>query len=395
MNKLSPILAVLLLVSCSAPTMADSWIPATVKQYTSADGSWRLTVYPRPLTNQLNFFKDKVDGKRNAGGVPGEAQKSPIGHMEHRIDGRWVTAWKAPLVNDVAPVDAVVSNLGQAATLDNWHSMGWGDDAVVIYTASGTRVRKLGLADFLPNYYVDALPRSVSSIHWRGDARIDETSGRLVIPVVIPSQDASVAYSGKARHIDARFLLSDGSLLPMDAKGWGEAVAAATDVNARRKEERAEQRARFISPLGVPQDGNITSWHQYLLEAFYRVDPDWQNGYPDTDVIPLPSDSHFKLLAGYVGDSLTDRGHVEGIVMIASLSQDVLVATVTKQAKRVKPGFLAKARVYVAADDTHMPTIRSALSPTGAEIIQLDINATIPQRRERLERLRSDEASDK
>jgi hypothetical protein len=383
-----------LMALLAASALADSWAPPSVQQYASTDGKWRLTVYPRPLTNQLNYFKDKVDGNRNAGGVPGESQKSPIGHMEHRVDGHWVTAWKEPLVNDVAPVEVLVSNEGQVATLDNWHGMGWGDDAIVIYAASGTMIRKIGLGDFLPTYYVDALPRSVSSIHWRGDARVDETNRQLVVPVVVPTLDAGDAFNGKARHIEARFRFSDGSLVPMDGKPWGAAVAAAIEVNARHEQERAEQRARFISPLTAPRDGNVTSWHQYLLEAFYRLDPDWKEGYPDTDVVPLPSDPHFKLLAGYVGDSLTDDINDDGAIMIASPSQDVLVATLVKQAKRVKPGFLAKARVYIATDNAHMPAVRSALLPTGAKIIQLDIATAIPQREERLEELRRREASE-
>ena len=391
MGKPLPLLGLLFLVSLAASALADSWLPPSVEHYTSADGNWRLTIYPRPLTNQLDYFKDKVDGKRDAGGVPGDMQKSPVGHMEHRVDGRWVTAWKVPLANDVAPVEAVVSNSGDSATLDNWHGMGWGDDAVVVYAANGTQVRKFGLSDFLPKYYIDALPHSVSSIHWRGTPRIDEAKRQLVIPVVVPPVDARDAYTEKGRHIDARFLLSDGSLLPMEGKAWGEAVAAAIEVNARHEQQRVEQRARFISPLAAPRDGNITSWHQYLVEAFFRIDPDWKGGYPDTNVVPLPSDPHFKLLVGYVGDALTDDINAHGAIMVASLSQDVLVTTLKKQAKRVKPGLLAKARVYVAADNAHMPAVRAALVPTGAKVIQLDVAATIPQRKERLERLRRDE----
>lgn len=393
MREQFQLLGTILIVLLAASAQADSWAPPSIQQYASTDGTWRLTIYPRPLTNQLNYFKDKVDGKQNAGGVPGESQKSPIGHMEHRVGGRWVTAWKEPLVNDVAPVEAVVSDRGEAITFDNWHSMGWGDDVVVIYAANGTMIRQFGLTEFLPQYYVDALPRSVSSIHWRGDARIDEAKRQLVIPVVVPTRDASAAFTGKARFLDVRFHLSDGSLVAMDSEAWGAAVAAARDVNARNKQERADQRARFMAPLAAPQDGNVTSWHQYLLEAFYRLDPDWEDGYPDTDVVPLPNHPHFELLSGYIGDSLTDRAHVEGVVMIASPSQDVLVATLIEQAKRVSPGFLAKARVYVAADDDHMPAIRAALSPTGAKVVQLDIDATIPQRAERIERLRRDEES--
>lgn len=62
------------------------------------------------------------------------------------------------------------------------------------------------------------------------------------------------------------------------------------------------------------------------------------------------------------------------------------MSALVKQATRVKPGFLAKARVYVAADNAHMPSVRAALARTGAKVIQLDIGAEIPQRKERLER---------
>src|SRR3546814_11625952 len=98
--------------------------------------------------------------------------------MERRQDGHWLTVWKAPLANDVAPVDAVVSNAGVSMTFDNWHGLGWGDDALVFYSADGSQIRKFGLAAFLPGFYVEALPRTVSSIHWRGEPHIDEAKGQ-------------------------------------------------------------------------------------------------------------------------------------------------------------------------------------------------------------------------
>src|SRR3546814_3592538 len=67
-------------------TRTDTLFPYTtlfrssVRTYASADGTWKLTIYPRELTNQLDYFQDKVDGKPNAGGIPGDSRKSPIGH---------------------------------------------------------------------------------------------------------------------------------------------------------------------------------------------------------------------------------------------------------------------------------------------------------------------------
>src|SRR5690606_21835090 len=135
--------------------LADSWAPPSVESYVSVNGKWKLTVYPRGLSSQFDYFQDKVDGKPNAGGIPGDSQASPIGHMQHRRDGRWRTAWKAQLVNDVAPAQAVVANDGTTATFDNWHSVGWGDDAVVLYAPDGQRIRAFGLSAFLPKQYIN------------------------------------------------------------------------------------------------------------------------------------------------------------------------------------------------------------------------------------------------
>lgn len=395
MKKLPLIAVALLMAFLAVPVMADSWPPPEVRSYSSTDGTWKLTVYPRELKSQLAYFKDKVEDKPNAGGVAGDSQKSAMGHMERLQGGRWQTVWKRPLANDVAPIDALVSAHGVSATFDNWHSVGWGDDAVVIYAANGEPVRKVGLSAFLPNYYIDALPHTVSSIHWRGEPRIDEKNQRLVVPVVVPTAEAQDAYTDEVRHVDVLFSLSDGSLVPLQGKAWEDAVASATKADVRRRELMDEQRKRFVSPLAAPVDGDVRNWHGYLVDAYFRLDPDWEKGYPATKVVPLPSDKIFKLLSGYLGEALSDDMNADGAVMVASPSQEVLVEVLQKQARRVKPGFLAKARVYVAADDAHMSAIRAVLARSGARVIQLDINSTIPQRKERLENyLRNQENSE-
>lgn len=384
MNKL--MLGMLLALLLAVPAFADSWLPPSVRSYSSANGEWRLTVYPRGLTSQLDYFKDKVDGKPNAGGVPGDSQASPIGHMERKHGGRWQTVWKMPLVNDVSPVEAVVSNDGMTVTFDNWHSVGWGDDVVVIYATDGTHVRKLGLSEFLPKHYINAVPRSVSSIHWRGDPRIDEAKRELVIPVVVPSADDEATHADKERFVDVRFLLADGSLVPLEGEAWAQANATALKADARRKQLQEEERQWFIAPLAAPRDGETSEWHRYLVDAYFRVDPEWEDGYPATNVAPLPNDPQFKLLTGYIGDALVDEMNADGVIMIASPSQEVLVNVLQQQAKRAKPGSLAMARVYVAADHAHMPAVQAALAHTGADVIQLDVDTAIPQRKERLER---------
>lgn len=395
LKRVLAVACLLLAGLASLCAFADSWMPPSVQHYDSADGNWRLTVYPRELTSQLAYFEDKVADKPNAGGVPGDSQRSAMGHMERRTRGGWETVWKLPLANEVSPVDAVVSNRGEAVTLDNWHSMGWGDDAIVIYSANGDQLGKFGLAGFLPKPYLRSLPRSVSSIHWRGDARIDEARGELVVPVVVPTVKGMEGGEDDDSSVDIRFRLADGSLVPPSGKAWDDALASAARADARRKELEAEQRRRFLSPLSAPVEGDERAWHGYLVEAFFRLDPEWEEGYPATQVVPLPKAKNFALLSRYLREALVDDGSAEGALMIAALSQDVLVKTLQEHAKLVKPGFLAKARIYVAADDAHMPAVRAALAHTGAQLIQLDIAGSIPQRKERLERyLENNPASD-
>lgn len=396
MKKLWLTIGMLFCVSLATSALADSWLPPSVTTYASADGTWKLTIYPRELTNQLDYFQDKVDGKPNAGGIPGDSQKSPIGHMERRQDGHWRTVWKTPLVNDVAPVDAVVSNTGMSVTFDNWHGVGWGDDAVVFYAADGSQIRKLGLSAFLPGFYVDALPHSVSSIHWRGEPRIDEAKGQLVLPVVVPTATGQEDHQLDEHHVDVRFLLSDGTIVPAADKAWADAMASAKAADAKRRQLLAEERERFISPLVAPRNGDTRAWHGYLVDAFFRLDPDSENKYPATKVVPLPDDPKFEMLAGYLGDALVDAMSTERVIMAASPSQDVLVKVLAEQARPVQPRLLADTRVYVAADKAHMPSIRKALAHTGAKVIQLDIDAAIPQRADRLERYlqRSDSDGD-
>lgn len=379
------VLLAILVLTWTGAARADSWLPAKIETYTSTNGKWRLTVYPRELTSPLDYFQDKVDDKPNAGGVPGDTQRSAMAHMERLVDGRWQTVWKMPLANEVSPVEVVVSNDGEMATLDNWHSMGWGDDAVVIYSAMGEQLGKFGLGGFLPKGYIDALPHSVSSIHWRGEPRIDEANREILIPVVVPTAKGQDGGEEDKASIDIHFRLSDGTLVPPEGKAWDEALASATQADAKRKQLEEEAKERFISPLSAPRDGDIRAWYDYLLEAFYRIDPDWEEGYPATKVVPLKEAPNFALLSRYLGEALEDDANTDGVIMLASPSQDVLVQVLRARAKQVSPGYLARARIYVAADSSHMSGIRAALERTGAKVIQLDINKPIPQRKERLE----------
>lgn len=174
--------AVLLLSALSL--QGDSWFLPERETVQSADGQWRLTITPKQLKGQLEYFMDKVAGALDAGAAEGIHANEARGELYHKTGGgtwRRVARWR--LVNEVAPVSALVTNDGTVVTFDNWHSVGYGNDVVVIYRSDGSVVRKLGLADLLEDEDISQLRRSVSSIWWSGTHRVDQEKRVLMLEI--------------------------------------------------------------------------------------------------------------------------------------------------------------------------------------------------------------------
>lgn len=95
-----------------------------------------------------------------------------------------------PLVNEVSPVDLAISDRGDyIVTLDNWHSMGYGDSVVVIYRSDGRVVRQFALDELVAESDIQHFAHSVSSIDWRDAYRIDSAAGQLVLLISSAEQD--------------------------------------------------------------------------------------------------------------------------------------------------------------------------------------------------------------
>lgn len=179
-------IAVIVLGPSTASVNADSWeLPKKTKYY-SPNKKYYLEVTPKKLESQLKYFEDKVGNKENAGalkGVPDNRAKAAF--YVRRDDGRYSRRKVFPLVNEVSPVSVVVSNNGDYfVTFDNWHSVGYGDDVVVIYRADGALVKKFGLEELLTEGDIETFRRSVSSMSWGGQHYLDESRGQLVLKVV-------------------------------------------------------------------------------------------------------------------------------------------------------------------------------------------------------------------
>ncbi len=176
----------LLVMGAFASALADSWELPKKKEYYSPNKKYYLEVTPKKLESQLKYFEDKVEGRDDAGALKGVKENRAKGvFYARRADGGYSKKWEFPLLNEVSPVSALVSNRGDfVVTFDNWHSVGYGDDVVVIYRPDGTLVKKFGLEDLLTEGDIETLPRSVSSIHWGREHYIDEANGVLVLKVV-------------------------------------------------------------------------------------------------------------------------------------------------------------------------------------------------------------------
>ena len=171
-------------LTCGLNVFADSWALPGPQKYYSGSRRYYFEVIPRALESQSKYFEDKVAKKEPAGSRPGAGENYCRGVFHRqREDGTYEKVWESRLSNDVAPVSALVSDGGEyVATFDNWHSVGYGDDVVVIYGPGGKLVRKFALSDIVPT--TSNLPRSVSSIFWGGKHQIDERSLQLVLKVL-------------------------------------------------------------------------------------------------------------------------------------------------------------------------------------------------------------------
>lgn len=362
---------------------ADSWRPPKTTHATSADGTWRFTVEPRALSAPGAYFRDQLDGKEKPGGLAGDAQTAAVGTMERCVDGACRRTWQRNLLNDVAPVDAVVTNEGRVMTLDNWHGMGFGPHAVVIYDTAGEVVAAYALADFLPKGYVMALPHSVSSLHWRDEARALADGTRIAVPVVVPSEAAD-AFEDDTEFVDVVFDTVTGHATRPPPREWARAVKQAKARMAAIREEAAAEHRRFVAPLHAPAPSDADGWHAYLLEAFLRLDDDGKEELPTLQVLREPGTRYAANTDRRMRATLREARGERGAIVLGSPSQAALAALLDDVAGELPPRALAGSRLYLALDDARFAHASTRLAALGATLIQVDPAKAIPQRKERL-----------
>jgi hypothetical protein len=362
---------------------ADTWRPATTQTYTSSDDAWQLTIEPSVSSDQGAHVGDQTAGEDRSGEVANDARTSARGTMEHCIGGRCRRAWQHHLLNDVAPVSVLVTDSGYVMTLDNWVSMGFGPHAVVLYDPAGSLIAKYALVDFLPREYVMALPRSVSSLHWRDSPRIDRDGIRIVVPVVVPSEGAEEEDDTHTQFVDVVFDPRDGSVALPAPEVWMPAQKEAATALATQRALLADELEQAIVPLLPPDSREPLDWHVYLREAFSRLDED-EAGFPATFVVPSPADPGYAKEVGRLHARLQDA-KARDVIMLGALSQDTLLDLLKQEAASFHPGMRAWPRLYLLLDAERFAQASALLAPSGATLIQLDPARAIPQRADYLE----------
>jgi hypothetical protein len=374
----------LALLVISSAAHADSWAPAVTEVFEAPDHSARLTVVPRALTSTLDYFADKADGKEPAGAPPGSAASSATAKLEVRTpSGGWVARWTRPLANEVAPVDVIVAPGGKAfITFDNWHSMGFGPNAIVVYNESGEATKAIALDGIFPDWFVGALSRSVSSIHWRRSPRLSGDGTEVLVPVVLPNPGHASQRDGP--ELDLRIRLADAAIVGLDDPAWRDALRNAAKVaHELCIAELAETKA-WNAPISAPVQWDEVAWHHYLNEIGFRTVPGAigdDGPVIGTTVLRPGNASDFRASLKWLQEAVTERPFSPGydIRVIGSPDMQSLGARIVEIAARIKPKQLAGVRFIVVADPATGQAIETALSRTGATVTITDPNRQIPQ----------------
>ncbi len=383
MNILKGICAATLLASVlvSQPVYADSWALPTPQTYQSTDKTMRFRVIPSKLASQLEYFEEKA--AEDEGAEPTDRPPAR-GILERRNALRaWEVVWEKPLVNEVAPVRALISPSGKyVVTFDDWHAVGTSKNTVVVYAADGHLIKVLALRDMVPDFYVEALPRSVSSIDWSEGADFSTDGEELIIQLNVPNEEA---ISSVRAYVDLRIRLGDGTVVENTNAAWTDAQDKARAVAASKAEAEKRWLKAFKAPLLAPDPASEPGWHGYLREAFNRIDKDWPERSPSTNVLRSPGADNYAPSEGWLRQALLQEDYPRDVIMIATLSSpEHLLTRLEAIMGKAAKGLLKEVRVYVALPATYTDRLTEIFKASGAELIVLDPTKPIPQRPDRL-----------
>jgi hypothetical protein len=172
-----------LLISMTAK--ADFWDNPRVKTYYSENKEFKLVITPKMTSDKYylwDYYKSNKHPQTKK--ILRKKEKFIRNISEHdtiripctgelyQINGTdSVLIWKRPFLNEVCPVYAIVSNDGSSiATFDNWYSIGYGVNVLVVYDNKGNARKTYKLEEISP-FPLNDYSMSISSLYWRKDVR--------------------------------------------------------------------------------------------------------------------------------------------------------------------------------------------------------------------------------
>lgn len=394
-QALPRVLAISLSLGIVTNAGADSWSLPEETTHLSSDGQWRFTVTPRALSGQRDYFQDAMDGKEKAGALQG-GNDAARGRLEQRTDNGWATVWSKELLNDVAPVDVLVTTNGQVATLDNWHMIGQGENVVVLYDRSGASVCSLTLDDLFPAVVVDHFPHSVSSIGWRGKPRLSQSERMLSLTIASPTpyreKNGVLDMLGETFELGLR--MNDCSVSPPAREVWHAVLAVAKQSGSEAEKQQAEWRAKFVAPLTAPHAGDVQAWDTYLMLAWFRSSPEADRYSARTQYLAPRERPGHEASIRQLRKELERLTEWSDTLVAGSASPSELVEILREFAAAISRDALRSKRLALALGSTDFATARGILLPTGATLIHIDPTAPLPQSEENLRWLENSEQAE-
>ena len=296
--------------------------------------------------------------------------------------GRWVAQWRGALLNEVAPVDALVDDFGRYfVTFDDWGDRGTGSNVVAIYNGAGLAIRSLALTDLVPLNYIEALPHTHFSIWWtEGGHKISADGERLLLAVGIPSTGEGISTAG---HFTLPITLATGAPAP-GGRQWDAAMAAAAAARTAMQERRAAYRAFMTQPLTAPRSPDREAWDAYLDEAVKRLATSWELGNAWNMLVRPAGSPPFEAAFSPDPHTIFSQRNLPTVIAVASPEGVPLATALAPLVTPRRAGWLRGIFLYIVADDAVWPSLVRLFTPSGATLIQLDPDEPIPQKPERL-----------
>ena len=216
----------------AAAVSADSFAPPSVQTATSPSGSVVVTVIPA----MLSCAASESDCEPAARAI-----------VEFDRGGMRGPSRTVRLRNREAPGYALVTDDGERlVTVNDYASAGFGDNVLVVYDERGEIIANHALADFLPEEYINGLPRTASTLRW-WSAPVRLLPGTRQAIVSVYAADGSGDFSGQATDgIELRLDLDTGAIERPSGPEWQAARACALATPWMVPDAGAEaQRARF------------------------------------------------------------------------------------------------------------------------------------------------------